>query len=532
MGSERLVRPKHPDKHVTPAKQAPAPVTKCVFVDPMVASAKPKISFPATPVATAWTEKLTIVNDDARDMVVDEIAPATRDVFQSFQVGAPATLKIGAGEQRDVAIVFSPWRAGIAAQTFQIVTADGPTGPGGDFEVEGVGTEQAESTATRLERQDRETTTLDKSHVPDKLHAERVTARATIEKWAREAEQVNQYAADWTADNWIEFIHLTGGEFEAFPSTGPVMRILKKALGDWIDLTFEFEHAASKLFSKHITDSLVDFFFDKIGSESPPSREATAEKAIRSVGRETLAKTREIHELRDRGHLAIDDTRSSLRLKIERATTEEQLRGLTGVVTSDESKPKPRLDDRSLRDGLLSEWVMQRAATPTTANRFTNPDAWKHAKERTADQELLERQDLFVHQCIYEWDRLGLAGVEQQAAILEARRMALDEQFRGWGNDPEASSRYVAAQLGALEQQSLTFTKSADPERTSREFARAFSGTDVAMGGHEEFGNGFRLYCNVSLGVEGTAVYVKRWRYFSTGAGHTHDVFRYPDREH
>jgi len=498
--------------------------------------AERELMFPTTVVGGAVTRTIALVNNDDRPLVVDAISPARSDPFDDFTVAQPRSVKVEAGQQTAIEIRFAPSRLGTARQTFKIETSNGPVGPEGDFDVVGGATEwRNEPTHERVQRQDQLVSALESRRAADALHAERVLARRSVESWAKSATELNQLAADWSRDNWLEFLSYTGGAYTLYPSHG-ALKLVKTVVGDWLDVTLEVEAPEGKLLSgvgaklgaKHIQDAMLDFLFDKLSGDERPPADAQAATAADSIGKAALGKSREVDAYRDRANIAIDDARSAAEIKIQSAHTAAELEAWR-VWTARQNPPKPKMADRSLRDQLLKEWLLQRAATPDAANRETNPLAWETVKKRMKDGRIttLDRQDLFLYQCQYEWQRLGLAGVDDAVARLDARRQRINDDARSWGNDEKAASRMVAAFLGAQDQTPSTFQKTRNAEQTFRALGEGISGYVVAA--TESLDNGFILSCNVALEASGEAVFVKHFRYSIVVAGvQQPDIVHYP----
>jgi len=361
-------------------------------VDPLLYPAERELMFPTTAVGSTVTRTIGLINDDDRSLVVDAISPARTDPFDDFRIIQPRSVEVAAGQQTNVEISFTPSKLGTARQTFQIATSEGPVGPEGDFDVVGGAMEwKTETTHERVERQDQLVGAIEAGRTVDALHAERALARTAVEGWAKRATEINQAAADWSRDNWLEFLSFTGGAYMLYPSNR-TLKVVKAVISDWIDLTWEIEvpegkfltGVAAKLGAKHIQEAMFDFCFDKLAGEERPPADEQAAGAAKSVGKAALGKSREIDAYRDRASSVIDEARSGAELKIQSAHSAAELETWRSWGKQQKSI-KPKMADRSLRDQLLIEWMLQRAATPDSANRDTNPVAWEEVKKRMKD---------------------------------------------------------------------------------------------------------------------------------------------------
>lgn len=87
--------------------------------------------------------------------------------------------------------------------------------------------------------------------------------------------------------------------------------------------------------------------------------------------------------------------------------------------------------DMSLYEGLLEQWVLQRAGDEEDGNKDTDPEAYAKAHERFAPDGNLARKDLFIHQCQLALGRFGI----DTSTPVQAMRTRLD------GLRPESEPR-------------------------------------------------------------------------------------------
>jgi hypothetical protein len=535
--AERKLKPKA--AHEEPARRQSKPSPKPRFVDPLLAPATSRLSFPAQPVGAIASQKVAIVNSDSRPLVLDAITPTSVDPFSDFEIVAPRSVQIAPNEQTEVEVQFRASRAGEFSQTFQLMTDVGPVGPEGDIEAHGVAKEWAgQQVESRLASQNEEAARLEQSRAVDPQHAARSEALRGVDQWAQHAKRQNQQLTDWTRDNWLEFTSLTGGDYTLQPS-GKLVGVVKTIVSDWCDLTLEIEApenllagATTKLVAKHAQEAVIDYFFDKMSGVEKVPVDEQLNGVAKSVGTAAVTKTRELDGYRDRADLVVEDTRSAAALRIERARDTKALQVWQQWASGQRVPDAKQLHDRSLRDALLAEWLLQHSATPDSANRSTNPVAWKDVKRRMEDSgqvPTLERQDLFIHQCAFEWNELGFVDVDTAVGQLDERRQRYNRDARSWGNDPKGASRMVAAFLGASDQTRNVFRGVRDPERTARIFAEPFAGAvNVAMGSPADLAKGMTIDCTMSLEAKGEGVFVKFFRYRATNGDTPFDVIRTP----
>jgi hypothetical protein len=121
------------------------------------------------------------------------------------------------------------------------------------------------------------------------------------------------------------------------------------------------------------------------------------------------------HTRRDGLLNAVDDAR----------TVEElQLLGsaLPAMVASARQAAADLKKDRSLSIGLLAAWIKQTARDDEEAGKDVNPVSYAKAETemRRSAPHLLDKSDLYVEQCRYEWGKLG---VDATAALEALGRM-------------------------------------------------------------------------------------------------------------
>ncbi|MDB4954196.1 MAG: hypothetical protein JWO36_1765 [Myxococcales bacterium] len=465
--------------------------------------------------------------------MLDNVAPIDADPFRDFFIAQPRSILIEPGEQTQIEVRFKPSRAARQQQKFQLIADAGQVGAEGDFTVEGDAIESPGWTSEdRIQDQDRQAALVDSARHVDPLRAQRAPAAKAVRDWARSAEKRNQLAADWSRDNWEEFVGRTGGDYTLY-RTDKLMQYVKYGLSKGIEQSAGVENFALKLVAKKAIEILVDFFADNFGGEKQPSTDARLAETADGVASASVAKGGEINAYRDRANHIIEDAASVAELRIQQTETAADL-DQWHTWAAQESTALPVAKDpadRSLRDQLLQEWVLQRAATPTAANKDTNPAAWKNAKtELKAAGELvtLRRPDLFIHQCRYEWNLLGLAGVDEALSKLDERRRRLDRDATSWGNRPDAIARLVTALMGSADQEASWFTRSTNPVQTANTFNGPYGDYGVAMGCPTTLADTFLLRCTLMLASDGDGVYVKGFHYFRTDNGEQHDLVRTP----
>ena len=432
--------------------------------------------------------------------------------------------------QTTVEIAFRPSTANAQAQVFELQTDVGAVGPEGDVIVQGTGVEAPGQTAdARIAATNQKARQLESDRKTDALRGQRVEASAAVQGWAADAQNRTLQAADWSRENWTDFIGRTGGDYTLY-RTSTLMNVIRAGVGTWLEFTFEPENLIAHVFAKQAVEHLVDYFFDKLGDE-PPEPDARIFEATKDVARTTIEKGREINVYRDRADLVIKDAEATAELRIEQSKSASDLAQWSEwAKTQQRETVKPKsIDDRSLRDELLKEWVLQRAASPTSANKHTNPEAWNEARERLEQSEqlpTLKRPDLFLHQCRYEWERLGFAGIDQGIAILASSLQQHLGNAKAWGRSEAQGARMASAFISDANRTSIEFDKSEDPARTAREFRVDF--VEEAVGTAAQLREGFSIQCRFQLDTQGEGVFVKCFHYEGYVADNYVNVDRAP----
>jgi hypothetical protein len=537
--------------------------------DPLVVSETALLRFPKTVVGSSSTRAIVLRNDDARPIALDGVVPVRTDLFHEVSALLNTTPILQPGERREIAIQFRPSRATRVEHVLQVMTGFGPVGPEADIHVSGEGIdvpydgarspEQPQSAASsalgtevRIEEQQR--AIADLSRTQDSLAKPRARAVMVIEQWRDAMFKYNHSVATWTLANWIDFLGKTGGDHvlhggaEVVEQWKEMAKALarkgtKKGVATAGTKMVDYAKKSAKvalalefpLFGwaiDHALDKLGDYVLDKVGLKEKPEdkSDAHAVAATKSTGQAGVKKTHEILGYQSRANLAISDTASGALLKIAGSESAEELAQWYEFAMAEVTKaPAPiEATGRQFSDILLAQWVLEHAGSTTKANSSTNAKAWGDARKELATKgtlDSLERLDLFVHQCRYEWGSLGLVGADHAAAELDAVRVRAAKEARNNGNSYDAVPGIVA---NAFKDRSFTFHRSTNPQRIATALGEKQYHLAPDAFGMRIFGAEFTLECKVMLAAEGRGVVVQSFYYSLTSPQRYGDLRRMP----
>lgn len=121
--------------------------------------------------------------------------------------------------------------------------------------------------------------------------------------------------------------------------------------------------------------------------------------------------------------------------------------------------------DLSLYEQMLATWTLQRAGDEEDANKHTDGAAYEEAHKKLATDGNLARRDLFIHQCRFEFGRLG---VDAEGTLASwSKKLAAQPR--------ELELEEVIGRLGPLYLQTDRFTK---PDRLSAYLGERFAWDD------------------------------------------------------
>jgi len=187
--------------------------------------------------------------------------------------------------------------------------------------------------------------------------------------------------------------------------------------------------------------------------------------------------------------------------------TIEQLRESAMAQLTAVPKAPPK-GDRSLYKKLLRDWVFERSANASGPNKETNEPAFKEARRNAfgvKDNVKLGGLDLFVYQTRHEWSKLGLRGYHEAADELQEQVEKLEDESISLGiREPTEMAEHVMRQLGNV----MKFLRVDD----SKKAENAFRHVNVNYDANRL--NGIEIGCELWLGVDGAAVYVRDFAYY------------------
>ncbi len=489
-------------------------------VDPILVTSPRILRFPRVQVGESARGYITVANADVRRLVLEDVAPTTQDPFGDFMLENPGSLELDPAQEAWLTFRFHPSRAGHVRQTFRIETNAGKVGPEAQFTLTGDGFDGDDtfgipSTKTRVGQQDQRAASVNGGRTFDPLRAKREQIEKDIHNWARKAKAGNAHFASWNRRNWTDFLGKTGGSHTLYESD-KVIGVIKSIMTFGLAKIVEVENPIAGFFIERLIDVFVDFYAEALsGEKEKPSFDEVALTATEGVAEQSNQKADDFDARRAMADLAVDDAASGALLRVAESNTPEVL-SKWSIWAQDQLAVvamRPVLQSGALSDALLAEWLLQRAASPDHANRRTNHAAWDKAK-KSGVLPTLKRNDLFVHQCMYEWHTLALAEAPQMIEMVEKKRAQLERDGRIQGYPPATIARMIANALSGDQDQPIHFTRSTNPKQTIDLFAeKNVSIRDKKTAAH--YHKPFWLLCWLELETDGEGVYVKRFWYAS-----------------
>ncbi len=514
--------------------------------DPLFVVARSHLDFSTRAVGSETRMTVAIQNAEGRRLALDQLIPVANDPFSELTVEPASSLVFDPGEVREITIAYRPARALRTTQTFRLIANGVPVGPEADITVSGEGSNLFEGVdGVRIQAQRDEAALARGDRLEDRLSYPRASARERLEAWSNAAKELNASIAEWTVRNWTVFYGKTGrdaGVVDMHAVAGVIEKVVKKGAKSGSKSAIKAfaqvarseasaglvagasseaaQLARGAMYAENIVvglvvDKAIDIFgswvLDKLGV-APPTADERELAASEHVASESIDKSVEIGDARLRANAVVDDTDSAAALRIEQASSANELeQWIAWAQDQSADLPKPvDKNDLTLSNHLLAEWVMQHAETPSSPIASTNKAAWKQAKaelHESGELETLERSDLFVHQCLHEWSSLGLDGAEEAAASLSNRVAEIARHpWRLDEVDGSAVQRWNLAD-------GVYFHRSVDPKRTADTLGAGEPLLSETGRGEAVFSNEFSLRCGVSLVREDGAIYVRVFSY-------------------
>jgi len=294
-----------------------------------------------------------------------------------------------------------------------------------------------------------------------------------------------------------------------------------------------------------VFDALVESVFDPTGKKLRAAFKAGHGAGVAAMADEAKSaiKIRLAHEGRDA--MLLEELRRAALF----SGSKPALDGLNNWIISQIPALSLPVHDLSLYNSMLETWVLQRAGDEEDANKHTDSDAYEAAHEKFATDGNLARRDLFIHQCRFEFGRLGVdaeptLAIWNKKLTSQPKDLPLEEVIGRLGPIHLETSRFshpqrLAQYLGERFAWDDDFDLMPSPEQLAEQKNRASGSWGEALSHadgipqHVERAKqnsprfermvstgGVRLACNVMLTEADGAIFVDRYAYRIWGTRH------------
>lgn len=208
-------------------------------------------------------------------------------------------------------------------------------------------------------------------------------------------------------------------------------------------------------------DALVEILFDPTGKALRAAFRAGHKAGVTAMAEQAVAGLQAQIAKEGQDNMLLDELEQAALF----AGSRSELEGLEIWVRQQVPILLMPVHDLSLYEKMLETWVLQRAEDEEDANKHTDAVAYDEAHKKFATDGNLARRDLFIHQCRFEFGRLG---VDAEGTLASwSKRLAAEPR--------ELELEEIIGRLGPLYLQTDRFTK---PDRLSAYLGEHFAWDD------------------------------------------------------
>lgn len=208
-------------------------------------------------------------------------------------------------------------------------------------------------------------------------------------------------------------------------------------------------------------DALVEILFDPTGKALRAAFRAGHKAGVTAMAEQAVAGLQAQIAKEGQDNMLLDELEQAALF----AGSRSELEGLEIWVRQQVPILLMPVHDLSLYEQMLATWVLQRAGDEEDANKHTDGAAYEEVHKEFAKDGNLARRDLFIHQCRFEFGRLG---VDAEATLASwSKKLAAQPR--------ELELEEVIGRLGPLYLQTDRFTK---PDRLSAYLGERFAWDD------------------------------------------------------
>ncbi|MGK0360430.1 MAG: hypothetical protein ACI9U2_002743 [Bradymonadia bacterium] len=317
--------------------------------------------------------------------------------------------------------------------------------------------------------------------------------------WYDKTDDFAKNLARWNSRNWTAFIGACGGNYfvswtagQFLNAIGAIVSTVAGTLAGGVALgaviggtTFSVPGAVVGA----VVGFLVSLIWGAIATMlSNDAAMATVDVELRRAAAQINEKNDEFDGQYDTTVGETRRKRDSVVAEVQGATTKAEIDRIETAVDGDIQAVNTPVStaDRGLYTALMQDWVLQHAGHEEGGNKETNAASYGANREEMTGVEPgdnLARRDLFLHQCKYEWARMGL-DADWAVAELERRLPSGD----GENVDEEMSNTPVV------------FTSVEHPEAMITKVAADFGRGPLAAKAEDQIrNNDFYLKCSLDL---------------------------------
>lgn len=382
---------------------------------------------------------------------------------------------------------------------------------------EGILDEMAGGGSTTQAVQRDEETTPDTEAAPD-LTADktRVVNKITgADGWYDKTDDFAKNLARWNSRNWTAFIGACGGNYfvswtagQFLNAIGAIVSTVAGTLAGGVALgaviggtTFSVPGAVVGA----VVGFLVSLIWGAIATMlSNDAAMATVDVELRKAAAQINEKNDEFDGQYDTTIGETRKKRDSVVGDVQGATTKAEIKKIEKAVDGDIKAVNTPVSsaDRGLYTALMQDWVLQHAGHEEGGNKETNAASYGANREEMTGVEPgdnLERRDLFLHQCKYEWARMGL-DADWAVAELERRLPS--------GNGEKVDEK--------MSNTPVVFTSVKHPEAMIKKVTSDFGGRMAPKAQDQVRDNDFTLKCTLDLTHDwhNNTCYVDEYEYY------------------
>lgn len=249
--------------------------------------------------------------------------------------------------------------------------------------------------------------------------------RNKVTKWTDQVTDFSLSLARWNSRNWTKFISSCGGNYYVAWSQGQFQNAVAAVISTGLGLAFGSATVLGALIGTSVAPgvgtvvgAIVGFLASLIigGIMTAMSNDAAmkaVDKTLRGAGTAINEKNDEFNAQFDKAKTGTRKERDNAYQGVDAAGSKAALAKWETWVDGETAKVATPINtkDTSLYQKLLRDWVLQHSGDEEDENKETNSASFDKNRKEAFGLDAnanMARKDLFIHQCKYEWGRLGV----------------------------------------------------------------------------------------------------------------------------